>query len=55
MTEFQATVYSFLLPKEILWFFYSIATLVALEFLDRRIDDNQEDGEMMSIIQASKN
>ena len=56
MRELQVTLDNFPAWKAILWCFYPIATLVALELLVRGIDDddNQGGGKMIPILQGSQ-
>ena len=54
--ELQASVDNFSAWKAILWCFYPIATLVLLELLARKIDDDddQDGGKMIPALQGSQ-
>ena len=55
MGELQAAIDNFPVWKAILWCFYPIATLVALELLARGVDDDDDQGggKMIPIFQGS--
>ena len=56
MGELQATVENFSIWKAILWCFYPIAALVALELLASGIDDDDDQGGgMIPILRGSQN
>ena len=54
--ELQASLDSFPIWKAILWCFYPMATLVLLELLTRKIDDDddRDGGKMIPAIQGAQ-
>ena len=54
LAELQASTENISPLKAILWCFYPMAVLVALELLARKLDDDQNGGKMIPILQGAQ-